>query len=108
MNELPNRLISPQPLTLLVLAGPPAAGKSTLARNLSRKIPFTYLDTGECWQKLFPNPTYSETESRAVFGFLIDRISETLSSKNSVIAEGIFASHERIIRLHNIAKQCSV
>lgn len=107
MNELSDFVTRAHQVTLLALAGPPAAGKSTLARNLLSKIQFTYLDTGECWAKLFPSPTYSEAESRAVFGFLTEKISETLSSKTSVIAEGIFASHERIIRLRDIAKQCS-
>lgn len=90
-------------ITLIALSGPPGSGKSTLARNLIAGASLAYVDTGECWKALFPNPRYSPEESERVFEMLVDEVSRPLDRQMSVIADGIFASHSRILRLKQVA-----
>jgi predicted kinase len=90
-------------LTLIVMTGLPGCGKTTVISDLRRLVDLAYVGTDACWKKLFAQPKYTPEESRAVFEALAMAVEKELREKLSVVAEGVFASHERIIRLREIA-----
>jgi hypothetical protein len=73
-------------------------------KALAEQCSLKTVETVECWNRLFPNPQYSETESKAVFQLVQHEIDTALAGGASVVTEGVFASYERIQRL-NITAQ---
>jgi predicted kinase len=90
-------------LTLLVVAGVPGAGKTTAITKLLRYINFDYIDSDQIWKSIFESPKYTPEESNRVYEQLAKNVSLSLAKGKNTITEGVFASHERIIRLKRIA-----
>ena len=88
---------------LIVIYGLPGAGKTIIARMLSRLLAARYVATDDIWNALYPQPNFSKEESDVVFSKLLEHIEEALSSLHSaLVIEGVFASMSRIRKLEAI------
>jgi predicted kinase len=90
-------------LTLAVMTGLPGCGKTAAIAQLRGLVDLTYIDTDACWREVFPQPKFTPEESHAVFAVLATNVARLLAEGKNIIAEGVFASHERIERLREIA-----
>ena len=94
-------------LTLIVFAGTPGTGKTTLARRLLSEATYTFIESDECWRKLFSVPQYTAAESEVVFNYLTKSVEKAFQSGQNVLVDGVFASRSRIERLENLVRKYS-
>jgi predicted kinase len=55
---------------LILLCGLPGAGKTTLAQRLAEHLDFAHIESDAVRRRLTANPTYSHSESGAVFAIV--------------------------------------
>ncbi len=67
VRDLRERAIAPAGARLLMLAGLPGSGKTTLAREVALRHPFLVLESDRLRKTLVPRPEYSAIEHRRVF-----------------------------------------
>jgi len=77
---------------LVALCGLPGVGKSTVSRYIQEGLDARRLRTDRVRQEMFPDPTYSEEERRAVYHELCDRAEEYLAAGESVVLDATFAN----------------
>jgi predicted kinase len=77
---------------LVALCGLPGVGKSTVSRYIQDRLDARRLRTDRVRQEMFPDPTYSEEERRAVYHELCDRAEQYLAAGESVVLDATFAS----------------
>ena len=70
---------------LVVLVGPPASGKSTLARRLAARLPAAVVQSDAVRKDLFPSPSYSPEEHRQVFAVAHARLATLLRAGRHVV-----------------------
>ncbi|HDD45946.1 MAG TPA: ATP-binding protein [Candidatus Aenigmarchaeota archaeon] len=90
---------------LIIVAGLPGSGKTTLANALKNKINAVVLSSDRIRKRLFKNPSYSEEEKRLVYEvmFLIAEI--VLANKLNCILDATFYKKELRARAFNIANK---
>lgn len=80
--------VLPQPVAhpvLLVMSGLPGTGKSTLARLLADRLPACVVASDALRRTLFPEPTYTGTESRVLFDLCHRLCAELLRGGRNVV-----------------------
>ena len=75
---------------LIIVCGLPGSGKTTLARALSRRLKAVLLSSDAIRKGLFPKPSYSDEEKRAVYDEMALRAGRELASGKDVIADATF------------------
>jgi predicted kinase len=74
---------------LIVLIGLPGAGKSTLARALSRTRRFARVDRDALRLKLFPDARFTDAEKRAANAEVWRQARRLLARRRSVVLDGM-------------------
>jgi predicted kinase len=94
---------------LIIIYGLPGAGKTVIARMLSRRLAARYIASDDIWNAVYTRPIYSKEESDVVFSKLLEEIINALSSAcGALVIEGVFASTSRIRKLEEICKKKNV
>ena len=92
---------------LIVFCGPSGVGKTTVARmvseDLARKIPTIHVQT-DIIRKMFINPSYSKSESHAVYSILYNIARKLLPQNYNVILDGTFLDNSYRKRAIGIAR----
>ncbi len=81
---------------LIIIAGLPATGKSTLAKKLAEKINAVVLNTDVIRKEMLPKPKYTEEEKRLIYNVLFLLTKYLLMNNINVILDGTF--YKRSIR----------
>jgi predicted kinase len=86
--------------TLLLMLGPPGAGKSFFARQISEALPFGHVSGDRIRYELFEEPRYDADENNIVMRIMDYMTEELLASGVSVIYDDIslLDYHERLQR----------
>lgn len=94
---------------LIIIYGLPGAGKTVIARMLSKRLAARYIATDDIWNAVYTQPSFSKEESDVVFSKLLEDIKEALSSlRGALVIEGVFASTSRIRKLERICLEENV
>lgn len=75
---------------LYILCGCPGVGKSTVADMIADEVGATVFRTDEIRKELFPNPSYSKSESQRVYDELMERSEAELRSGTPVVMDATF------------------
>jgi hypothetical protein len=90
---------------LILVCGLPATGKSTLARNLSRRLKGVLLRTDVIRKEIFPEPQYTAEEKRLVYEVLALIAWYLLKAGQTVIIDGTFYKKELRDRIYKLANR---
>lgn len=95
-----------QPL-LILITGPPAAGKTVLARNLADRLQLPLIAKDTLKERLydslgFENPDLNKKLGGATFDLLYDLVEEQLRAGKSLIVEGAFWRESTVEKLRRI------
>ena len=98
------------PGCLIMLVGPPASGKSYLARRLAERLDARLLQTDVLRRSMFEQPRYTTSEHAAVFAKAHRRIRRLLSQGKGVIfdATNLQESSRRVVYRMADAAQASL
>jgi predicted kinase len=77
---------------LVALCGLPGVGKSTVSRYIQDRLDARRLRSDRVRQEMFPDPTYSDEERRAVYQELCDRAEQYMAAGESVVLDATFAN----------------
>lgn len=75
---------------LIIVCGLPGSGKTTLAKAVSKAVGALHLSSDRIRKEIFPDPTYSEEEKRAVYMEMAERAKKALSEGRDVVADATF------------------
>jgi predicted kinase len=90
---------------LVLVCGLPATGKSTVARDIARKLKAAVLNTDIIRKQLFRKPTYSSEEKRLVYRAMFLIAEYLLRSDRNVVIDGTFYKRSLRRRTHDISKR---
>jgi predicted kinase len=95
---------------LILITGPPAAGKTTIARRLSEYLSLPLIAKDDIKERLFDSVGWSTREwsqklGGAAFDLAYDLVEDHLRVKKSVIAEGAFWAESSRIRFQEILER---
>jgi len=76
---------------LVVVCGLPGVGKTTVARRVADHVDGRVLRTDVIRKELFPDPTYSDEETAAVYEELVARARDRVSAGDAVVLDATFA-----------------
>ena len=76
---------------LVLVCGAPGVGKTTVAKRIADCVDGQMLRTDVIRKELFTEPAYTEAETKAVYGELIDRARRQLNGGKSVVLDATFA-----------------
>nr|WP_066417332.1 AAA family ATPase [Halorubrum aethiopicum] len=76
---------------LVVVCGLPGVGKTTVAERVADHVDARILRTDVIRKELFPEPTYAEEETEAVYEELLDRARARVAEGESVVLDATFA-----------------
>ncbi|ERH13341.1 MAG: putative kinase [halophilic archaeon J07HB67] len=92
--------------SLVVVCGPPGVGKTTVAGAAATHLDATVLRTDVVRKELFPEPTYADGETAAVYEELLDRGRELVTAGGSVVLDGTFRTVALRRRAVSAAREC--
>ena len=90
---------------LVLVCGLPARGKSTVARNIAKKLKAVVLNTDIIRKQLFERPTYSSEEKRLVYRAMFLIAGYLLRSGLNVVLDGTFYRRALRKRAYSLAKK---
>ena len=90
---------------LILVCGLPATGKSTVARNIARKLKAAVLRTDIIRKQLFESPTYSNEEKRLVYKAMFLVAEYLLRSDRNVVLDGTFYKRSLRRQVYDISKR---
>ncbi|MBP1921468.1 putative kinase [Halorubrum alkaliphilum] len=76
---------------LVVVCGLPGVGKTTVARRVADHVDGRVLRTDVIRKELFPDPTYSDEETAAVYEELVARARDRVTAGDAVVLDATFA-----------------
>jgi len=76
---------------LAAVCGLPGVGKSTVAERVAAHLDAEVLRTDVIRKELFEDPAYTDAETEAVYGELIDRARERVADGRAVVLDATFA-----------------
>ena len=79
------------PGKLVVVCGLPGVGKTTVAKRIADHVDGEILRTDVIRKELFPDPTYADEETEAVYDTLIQRARERVVDGDAVVLDATFA-----------------
>ena len=100
LGQLPEPEAKP---SFIVISGLPGTGKSYLSARLAEKLPAKILESDALRKSLFPQPTYSPSESSHLFRVIHLLIRKLLESGVPLILDATNLSENYRERLYNIA-----
>lgn len=92
--------------SLVVVCGPPGVGKTTVAGAAATQLDATVVRTDVVRKELFPEPTYTDGETAAVYEELFDRGRERVAAGESVVLDGTFRTVALRDRAVAAAREC--
>jgi predicted kinase len=92
-------------LMLILVCGLPATGKSTLARNLSKRLKGILLRTDIIRKEVFPEPRYTAEEKLLVYNILTLIAWYLLLAKQTVIIDGTFYKKDLRDQIYKLANR---
>ncbi|MGZ0746514.1 AAA family ATPase [Haloparvum sp. AD34] len=93
---------------LVVVCGLPGVGKTTVAARAAELIGGDVLRTDAVRKDLFPEPAYTEAESRAVYGELLARAAARLGDGESVVLDATFKRRRSRRNARGLARAAGV
>ena len=93
---------------LVVVCGLPGVGKTTVAGMVADRLGVEPLRTDVVREELFPEPTYTDEERRAVYEALFDRARPRLDRGEDVVLDGTFAAATHRDRARGLAAAAGV
>lgn len=90
---------------LVVIAGPPCAGKSTLSRAVARNYAFRRLEMDAILSRLIPQSDRRESDRLIAYRAMLLTAAELLSYAHSVVIDATFTSPECRNELKNCAAE---
>ena len=75
---------------LVVVCGLPGVGKTTVAENIAERVDGRLFRTDVIRKELLSDPTYTEEESRMVYGEMFERARETIENGRAAVLDGTF------------------
>jgi predicted kinase len=88
---------------LVVVTGLPATGKSTIARNLAKRLHGTFLSTDLIRKKLLYRPRYTKEEKELIYAIMLLVARYLLLSGVTVILDGTFYKRSLRKRVYAVA-----
>lgn len=92
--------------TVVVVCGPPGVGKTTVAAAAATRLDAAVLRTDVVRKELFPEPTYADAETEAVYAELLERGREHVTAGRSVVLDGTFRTRSQRGRALATAREC--
>jgi len=90
---------------LVLVCGLPATGKSTVSRNIAKKLKATILSTDIIRKQLFSNPTYAGEEKKLIYKTMFLIVEYLLRSDRNVVMDGTFYKSSLRHQVYNISKK---
>lgn len=91
---------------VVVVCGPPGVGKTTVAGAAATRLDATVLRTDVVRKELFPEPTYADSETEAVYAELLERSRDHAAAGRSVVLDGTFRTRSRRGEAVAAAREC--
>jgi predicted kinase len=89
-----------------VLVGPPASGKTTLARHLAVRLPAVVVQSDAVRKALFPEPRYTPDEHQSVFATAHARLRDALGAGHHAVFDATNLEEQPRRVLYHIAATC--
>lgn len=93
---------------LVLVCGPPGTGKSTVAERVTERLDGLLLRTDVVRKELYPEPSYTATESAAVYDELFERARANLETGAHVVLDGTFREASLRERAASVAEAVGV
>jgi len=90
---------------LILIAGLPGTGKTTIAKDVAKKTKAALLRTDVIRKELIKKPTYSKEEAEIIFGEMFARAKSLLSKKRNVVLDAVFGRETERKKAKILAKQ---
>jgi hypothetical protein len=99
------RATTPQ---LVLVSGVPGVGKSTVAEWIADRLDAVHLRTDVVRKELFPDPSYSDAETDAVYATVVDRGREHLRAGRSAVLDATYKDREKRVGPRRAARDLDV
>ena len=106
--SLPEVLVPVARPVMVVISGLPGSGKSYFSRRLVSQVPLLVLESDTLRKVLFPNPSYTSTESARLFRASHALIDDLLRQGTSILLDATNLVEGHRERLYHIADQVGV
>lgn len=91
--------------SLILVCGLPGTGKSTVAKEISKKTKAFLFNTDIIRKEFFPRPAYSQKEKYLVYEMLFEMVDYYLGRSKKVVLDGTFYKEELRKRVKKIAEK---
>ena len=86
---------------LVIICGLPGVGKTTLAKSIAPLIDGTVLSSDKIRKELFPSPTYSQSEQKAVFDTMLTTAKNLSDTGTNCILDATFNKEQSRTEVKN-------
>ncbi len=99
------RMLMSDTTRLVVVCGLPGAGKSTVAAAVADRLDAAIVRTDVVRKELFPDPSYTDEESRRTYEAVFDRAGDRLEAGDPVVLDGTFRRAARRQEARELAER---